>query len=240
MTRLLMVAEMTLRELLRRRAVIALLLLLPLSFYLIRRDHYLGQSVRSLFLGIGWAVSTAALFSAIGARSVEPRLRMAGYRPHELYLGRLGGLWTLGLALTAPFWLLVLVDVPDVRHGAVAVAMLCVVVVAAPFGMLIAALLPRELEGTLLLLTAVALQMIIDPASTVAKLTPFWSSREIGTYAVDHTTGDYLQRGLAHGVTTTVVLLLLVAAISTVRLRQRVSRPEWAASDRTGATSPPA
>lgn len=222
MTRIATVAEMTLREILRRRAVMALLLLLPLSFYLIRRDAYLGQSVRSLFLGIGWAVSTAALFSTVGARSVQPRLRMAGYRPYELYLGRVCGLWTLGLALAVPFWLLVLLDVDDVRHGAVAIAMACVVVVAAPFGMLIGALLPREMEGTLLLLTAVALQMLIDPASTVAKLTPFWSSREIGTYAVDHTAADYLYRGLVHGAVTTVVLLALVSLAASTRLRGRV------------------
>ena len=44
--RLVTVAEMTLRELLRRRGVLLLLLLLPLTFYLIRRDAYLGQSVR--------------------------------------------------------------------------------------------------------------------------------------------------------------------------------------------------
>ena len=52
MRRSLIVAEMTLRELLRRRTVIALLLLLPLAFYLLRRDQYIGQSVRSLFLGV--------------------------------------------------------------------------------------------------------------------------------------------------------------------------------------------
>ena len=38
--RALIVAEMTLREIMRRRGVIALLLLLPLAFYLIRRDQY--------------------------------------------------------------------------------------------------------------------------------------------------------------------------------------------------------
>jgi hypothetical protein len=221
MRRTLTVAEMTLRELLRRRTVIALLLLLPLSFYLIRRDQYVGQSVRSLFLGVGWAVSTAALFSTIGARTLEPRLRMAGYRAHELYLGRLAGLWTLGLLLAIPFLVLVRFDVPGLNYAAVAAAMLCVVVVAAPFGMLIAYLLPREMEGTLLLLTAVALQMIIDPASSVSKVTPFWSSREIGTYAVDHTTRDYLERGLLHGVGMTTLLLALVAAVSSLRLRRR-------------------
>jgi hypothetical protein len=219
--RALTVAEATLRELVRRRTVLALLLLLPLAFYLIRRDQYIGQSVRSLFLGIGWAVSTAALFSTIGARTIEPRLRLAGYRTRELYLGRLGGLWSLGVLLAAPFLLLVRLDAPGLRHGAVAIAMLCVVAVAAPFGVLVGYLFPREMEGTLLLLTVVALQMIIDPATTIARATPFWSSREIGTYAVDHMGRDYLARGALHGVVATVLLVALAAALSAVRLRRR-------------------
>jgi hypothetical protein len=212
---------MTLRELLRRRGVIALLLLLPLAFYLIRRDEFIGQSVRSLFIGIGWAVSTAALFSTIGARSIEPRLRQAGYRTRDLYLGRLGGLWTLGVLLAAPFLLLVRVDTAGLRYGAIWLAMLCCIAIAAPLGMLVGYLLPREMEGTLLLLTAVALQMIIDPATAIAKVTPFWSSREIGTYAVDHMGTDYLVRGGIHGAVATLLMLALVAIVSSARLRRR-------------------
>lgn len=219
--RLLTVAEMTLRELARRRGVILLLLLLPLAFYLIRRDEYVGQSIRSLFIGIGWAVSTAALFSTVGARSIEPRLRLAGYRAHDLYLGRLSGLWILGVLLAAPFLLLVRLDTAGLRYGAISLAMLCCVVIAAPLGMLVGYLLPREMEGTLLLLTAVALQMIIDPATTIAKVTPFWSSREIGTYAVDHMGTDYLVRGSVHGLLATLLMLALVAVVSSIRLRRR-------------------
>lgn len=219
--RLLTVAEMTVRELVRRRGVIALLLLLPLAFYLIRRDQYIGQSIRSLFVGIGWAVSTAALFSTIGARTIEPRLRLAGYRARDLYLGRLCGLWTLGILLAAPFLVLVRLDTAGLRYGAISLAMLCCVAVAAPLGMLVGYLLPREMEGTLLLLTAVALQMIIDPATTIAKATPFWSSREIGTYAVDQMGTDYLIRGGVHGVVVTLLMVVLVAAVSSARLRRR-------------------
>jgi hypothetical protein len=215
------VAEMTLRELGRRRGVLLLLLLLPLGFYLIRRNDYVGQSVRSLFLGISWAVSTAALFTAAAGRSIEPRLRLAGYRSHHLYLGRLAGLWVLGVLLAVPFLGLVAVDAPDVRLGATALGMAFCVAVAAPFGLLIGVLLPRELEGTLLLLTAVALQMTIDPASAAAKFTPFWSSREIGTYAVDHTGADYLSRGTLHGVGFTVGLVAVVAVVVTARQRRR-------------------
>ncbi|MGS2613873.1 hypothetical protein ACVCAH_04965 [Micromonospora sp. LZ34] len=221
MNRLVTVAEMTLRELVRRRGVLLLLLLMPLTFWLIRRDAYIGQSVRSLLLGISWAVSTAALFATGAARELEPRLRLAGYRPHHLYLGRMLGLWALGLAISVPFFLLTVVDAANLRYGGVAVAMLCCVAVAAPFGMLIGAILPRELEGTLLLLTVVAVQMLIDPAGSGAKLTPFWSSREIATWAVDHTDDGYLTRGSLHGLVVTALLVVTVAAVFTVRLRPR-------------------
>jgi len=100
-------------------------------------------------------------------------------------------------------------------------AMLCCVVIAAPLGMLVGYVLPREMEGTLLLLTAVALQMIIDPASRIAKLTPFWSSREIGTYAVDHTGTGYLVRGAVHGAVVILLMLAFVAIASSARLRRR-------------------
>jgi hypothetical protein len=94
------------------------------------------------------------------------------------------------------------------------------VAVAAPFGLLLSALLPRELEGTLVLLV-VGLQMMPDPAGTAARLLPFWFSRELGTYAIDHTDGGYLARGLTDGVAVGVTLTLLVAVVAGIRLRRR-------------------
>ncbi|WP_416901518.1 hypothetical protein [Micromonospora echinospora] len=216
------VAEMALREMLRRRGVLVLLLALPLAFYLVRRGDHVGQSIRFLLLGIAWAVSTAALFASGTSRPIEPRLRLSGYRSHHLYLGRLAAMWTLGLSIAVPFFALVAVDHGDqVRIGAIALAMLLTVAVAAPFGLLIGAAVPRDLEGTLLLLVVVGVQMMIDPADSITRLLPFWSSREIGTYAVDHTGPEYLTRGLAHGVLFGVVATALVAVLATIRLRRR-------------------
>lgn len=82
--------------------------------------------------------------------------------------------------------------------------------------------MPRELEGTLLLLVVVGLQMMIDRADALTRVTPFWSSREIGTYAVDHTGDEYLIRGLVHGVVFTILATALVALLSTLRLRVRL------------------
>lgn len=219
--KLLTVAEMALRELLRRRGVLLLLLALPLVCYLARRDH-VGQSIRFLLLGLAWAVSTAALFASSTSRHIEPRLRLSGYRSHHLYLGRLSAMWLLGLAVSTPFFALIAIDHGgEVRLGALAAALVLAVTVAAPLGLLIGALVPRELEGTLILLVTISLQMMIDPADSITRLTPFWSSREIGTYAVDHTGSEYLIRGLTHGILVTLLATAVVAILSTIRLRSR-------------------
>ncbi|TDC36821.1 hypothetical protein E1211_12335 [Micromonospora sp. 15K316] len=221
MTKILVVAESALRELLRRRSVLVILLLLPLAFYLSRRGDHLGQSIRFVCLGLGWALSTAALFAGSAARGIEPRLRLSGYRSPHLVFGRLLALWTVGVLLSVPYFVLILVDQHDVRYGAIALIMALTVVVAAPFGLLLSAVLPRELEGTLVLLTVVGLQMVMDPADETTRALPFWFSREIGTYAIDHTDGGYLTRGLIQGGTFAAVLTLLVAVAAAVRLRRR-------------------
>jgi hypothetical protein len=219
--KMLVVAEMAVRETARRRSVLLILALLPLAFYLSRRGDHLGQSVRFVCLGIGWALSTAALFAGNAARGIEPRLRLSGYSTADLVAGRLGALWAVGLALATPYLVLIRLDQHDIRFGAVAAIMLLTVAVAAPFGLLLSALLPRELEGTLVLLMVVGLQMIMDPAGTASRVLPFWFSREIGTYAIDHTDDGYLTRGLVHAAVMLAVLLAGAAAASAVRLRRR-------------------
>ncbi|WP_326555071.1 ABC transporter permease [Micromonospora sp. NBC_01813] len=221
MTRVLTVAEMTVREASRRRGVLVILLLFPLFFYLARRGDHAGQSIRFVCLGLGWALSTAALFAGNANRDLEARLRLSGYRPAQLWTGRLLALWAVGLALSVPYFLLVLVDQAGVRHGAIALIMVIMVAVSVPFGLAISAVLPRELEGTLILLTIVGLQMVLDPSSPVARVMPFWFSREIATYAIDHTDSGYLNRGLLHGVIVAVTLIALVALATAIRLRRR-------------------
>jgi hypothetical protein len=220
-TKSLTVAEMALREMLRRRGVLAILLLLPLTFYLSRRGDHLGQSIRFVCLGLGWALSTAALFAGAAGRAIEPRLRLSGYRPHHLYLGRLLALWTVGVGLSVPYFLLIRFDQDNVRYATIAAIMALTVLVAAPFGLALSAVLPRELEGTLILLIVVGLQMMTDPANTASRVLPFWFTRELGTYAVDHTDGGYLQRGLVHGAIAALALTAVVAAAASVRLRRR-------------------
>ena len=221
MTKTLTVAEMALREIGRRRAVLVLLALLPLGFYLSRRDEAYWQSIRFVCLGIGWTLSTAALFAGNGARGIEPRLRLSGYATRQLVLGRLIALWTLGLALSVPYWLLIRLDLNHVRYGAIALILLLTTAVSAPFGLALSTLLPRELEGMLVLLTVVAMQMMLDPDGTAAHALPFWFSREIGTYAVNQVGAGYLLRGLLHAAIVLTALLTALSLSAGIRLRRR-------------------
>lgn len=214
----LVVARMCLREVARRRGVLLLLVSLPLSFYLVRRDQQ-GQSIRMLALGLGWAVSTLALFSSSAARSVDHRLRVAGYRTRQLLLGRMLAIITCGLALAAGYGTLIALDQNVSRLWAIELILVTTVVIAAPLGALVSAFVPGDLEGALALLTVLAVQMLADPAGSVAKVLPFWSTREIGTYAIDFTGTDYLARGLTHFLVTWAILTAAAIALSAVRLR---------------------
>ena len=94
--------------------------------------------------------------------------------------------------------------------------------VAAPLGSLIGAVLPRELEGAFALFSLSAVQMLADPGRLVAKLLPFWSSREIGNYAIDGGGVDLVWRGMAHaGV---VWLLCTAGTLGIFAWRLRVAR----------------
>jgi hypothetical protein len=209
MRKTLIVAEMVARDLLRRRGALALLALVPLAFYLARHDDKVGQSIRFATLGLSWTVSTLALFSGTAAKGAEPRLRIGGYRPGQLYAGRLVALLGIGLALGAAYWALIVVDQDLQRPGALAVLIAVSVVVAAPMGLLIGAVVPRDLE------------FLMDPAKSAARLLPLWSNREIGTYTVDLTDAGYLQRGLLHAALCTLLLVGVTAALTSVRLRRR-------------------
>ncbi|MEU3183994.1 hypothetical protein ABZ707_07250 [Streptomyces sp. NPDC006923] len=220
MTRTVRMAEMTLRELLRRRGVMGLLLVVPLVFYLGRHDQS-GQAIRFASLGVGFAVSTAALFSAAGGREVESRLALSGFRPVHLFLGRSLALGSAGLVISALYTVVILLDQNVPNPSAVAVEMALTTLVAVPLGLLLGLAVPRDLEGALLLISVIGAQMVIDPVKDSAKLLPFWSTREIITYAVDGSASASLSTGVLHAVIVGGLLALASGAVMSVRLRRR-------------------
>ncbi|MEV6346297.1 hypothetical protein [Actinoplanes sp. NPDC051851] len=217
----LVVAGLSAREVGRRRTAVLLVIALPLWFYLVRRDAT-GQSIRMLALGIGWAVSTLTLFVINASRGIDPRLRLAGASVPTLIGGRLTALSGAGLALALGYWSLVGADQEVLRPWAVGLLMALTALIAAPFGSLIGALLPRELEGALALLSVCAVQMLADPAGTTARFLPFWSAREIGTYAIDGGPASMLGHGLLHAAA--VWLLCTAGTLAIFARRLRVAR----------------
>lgn len=174
-----LVALITARELFRRRGAIALALLLPLTFYLARIDAH-WTALRLLSIGLGWAAATLALFTTVSSRSVDRRLAASGASPTALVLGRHTAVLVLGWAISALYTVLVELTIgDDLTHpGAVPVMLLLTVTVSAPFGSLAAVLVPRDLEGALLLLAAMALQLLVDPAAGWTRVLPLWSTRD--------------------------------------------------------------
>ena len=204
-------AEMTLRAVLRRRITVAILVLMPVAFYFATHDT-VGRSVRSLLFGLSWAISTVAFFAAVAGRELEPRLELAGWRWRDLLAGRILGLAAVGLGLTALFGGLVAVD-HDVRSiGAVVASFAVTTAVAIALGSTVGAVLRREMEGTLILFFLAGLQAIVNPFETYARALPFWSSRELGTYAVDGPGQGSLGDGLLHA---TLVIVLCIGIVAT-------------------------
>lgn len=216
--RVLVVARATVVELLRRRLVVVLMVLVPLAFYVARHD-LVGQSIRFVAVGMAWGLSTLAAFAGIAGQAIDPRLRLSGYRAGELLAGRVLGLAGLAVPLAALYAAVVLVDRRPERWAGVLLALALVVVVALPFGLLVAAVLRRPLEAAMVLLVVSGLQMLVDPGDRGAVLLPFWSMREVVTWTVDGTGGEYVVRGLAHAVVVVAVL-----GTGTVLVRARALR----------------
>ena len=193
---------MTVRGIARRRASLALLLALPLLFYLVRHELP-GQSVRFLALGLAWAASTLALFAALAARESEPRLRLNGWS------------W-LALAYLA----LGAVDRQVDRTLAVGLMLAVTACIGVVTGTALGAAVKRELEGALALFIIAGLQFMADPPTLLAHLLPFWSTRELGTWAIDGPDAASLGAAFTHAGATLALGAALTVAL-TARRRPR-------------------
>ena len=165
-----------------------------------------------------------ALFTQVSSRSVDRRLAVSGAPPATLLLGRylavLGLGWIIGLLYSG----LVLITIGDelTHPSAVPVMLLLTATVATPLGSLAAALVPRDLEGALLLLSVMAVQVLVDPSEGWTRVLPLWSTRELASVVVENLgseTADYLRRGLAHGAAMAVLLTTASWAVGVLRLR---------------------
>jgi hypothetical protein len=221
--RWLTVAALQGRDLARRRLVLSVLVGLPLAWYASSAAAGVDYAVGSGTLGVGWCVGATALFTVLGGRSVDPRLVQAGYRPWELLAGRLLMLLGAALALSAFFAaVMVLGSRPD-RPGTVALSIVLIAVVSVGIGLLVAALLPRELEGTLLLIAFVGLQVGIPTA--VAQWMPYYGPLRMTDTSLPPAN---LALMTAHAVGFTALLVVVAGVLWYRRVRLTPEAPRRA------------
>jgi hypothetical protein len=218
-----MIVEMTLRALTRRRVSLALLLALPLLFYVARHDRP-GQSIRFLAIGLAWALSTIALFAALQARGTEPRLRLGGYARRALLGGRVAGLLVVGAALALLYAVLIAIDQQAERTLEVALVLAVTVLTAVAFGTALGAIARREQDGALLLFIVAGLQFIADPPTLLAHVLPYWSTRELATWAVDGADAASFGAAVAHAGATLAAAALVTIWLTSRRLRHNFTR----------------
>ncbi len=221
--RVLMMAEMHGRDLTKRHAALGLLVALPLSFYL----SSMGQGRSAIIaggVGMAFAISGATLFSVLSSGEVDQRLVLGGYRPHELLLGRLLFLAPLGVTVGAGFSLLMGVVSHPTRPWVMFLGVAVVALQSIPFGLAIGAAVPRELEGTLVLIGVVGLQLAASPTSPVARILPFYGPRLLiaaGLKSNGAIAGPLLLT-IAYAIALLVVARLLIARRVGVTRHSRV------------------
>ncbi|MBD0292641.1 MAG: hypothetical protein ICV70_03575 [Jiangellaceae bacterium] len=183
------VAGMHARDLGRRRLALAIVILLPLVFYFSSKlqptdpameERLADDPAADLWIvaagaiGAGWSVAVAALFVMIGSRRADQSLLLAGYQPAELFLGRV--LTVLGLsALLTPLYAVIIAWQSDLDLVTLAGAIALCVVVSVAIGVLAAALVPRDMEGVLVIVGVIGIQMTADAQTWM----PLWGSAEL-------------------------------------------------------------
>jgi len=170
-------AEMHGRDLIRRHAALGLLIALPLSFYLASASS--KGAVSAGGVGMAFAVSGAALFSILSSREVDQRLVLMGYRPVELLLGRLVFLGPLGLAIGGGFSALMAIVSGPAHPWVMALGVAAVAIQSVAFGLAVGAVVPLELEGTLVLIGVIGVQLAVELRSVVSKVLPFYGPRRL-------------------------------------------------------------
>ena len=221
--RTLTAAEMFGRDLARRWLALVLLVALPVVFYLTSRASEGGHAFTAGGLGLSWAIAGASLFTALGARGVDQRLVFDGYRPVELLGARLLLLDAAGVVLSALFAALLIVvsGTPDVSN--LVLALVLVALVAVPLGLVLAVLVPHELEATLLLIGLIGIEMILPSESTTVGALPLGGPQEL----LDRAAGKPHPVAVATALGRSALWIVALTAIGAViwAWRTRVDRP---------------
>jgi hypothetical protein len=164
---------------------------------------------------MAFSIAGASIFAALTARPVDQRLVLAGYRPHELLLGRLLLLEAFGLLVAVLFSAVMALGSGPADPWALAAGVGLVAVTSVPFGLAVGALAPHELEGVLILIGVVGIQLTLQSTQAIAKVLPFWGAQRLINHSIDTT----VSIGAAVPVGLVYAVLLLAAAALIVRRR---------------------
>jgi hypothetical protein len=212
--RILVPALMTGRELTRRRVALGLLTALPLAFYAASAGHA-HHAATSGGISMAFSVAGASIFAALTARPVDRRLVLAGYRPVELLAGRLLLLELFGLVVAAVFSVVMVLGTGPPRPWVLAEGVCLVAVTSVPFGLAVGALVPHELEGVMVLIGVVGIQLTLESTQALAKVLPFWGPERLIEDSIDGS----VPTGAAVPAALLYALALLAAAAYLMRLR---------------------
>ncbi len=177
--RIIRVSEMLGRDLARRRLTLSLIVALPVLFYFVQSGASDGDRLTSGGVGASWAIAGAALFSTLGARTVDQRLVLDGMKPVEILVGRALLLAAGGAALTGVLGVLMWIVTGPAHVGDMALGLVLVVVVAVPLGLTVGAIVPHELEGTLLIIAVIGIEISLGPHSAIVGALPLGGAQRI-------------------------------------------------------------
>ncbi len=199
------------RALLRRHLALVMLAALPGLFFLSVAGQHISSdqdpwTLDVAGIGVAWAVAGGAFFLALSSRRVDQRLRLAGYRPTELVLGRLLFLQAFALVIAAGYSVL-FVTVSSAAAGPLILAVAVTALIGVPLGLALAAVLPRELEGTLALIGVIGVQTSVPSSVAIAPLLPFYGPLEL--IRVAWTSQGAILPSVLHGLLVATVLLVV-------------------------------
>ena len=184
-TRILTVAEMQARDLVRRRLALFLFVAIPVAF----SSATIGGPSDSVFIGgigMAFAIGGTTLFAMLGSRRIDPRLVLAGYRHWELILGRLFLLESSALALVGLFAAYFTLTLHPARPGLMVLGLVLVALVTVPLALALGVVLPRELEGALAIIGIVGIEEALPLASPVGPWLPLYGAARTLGAASDH------------------------------------------------------
>ena len=174
-------------------------------------------------MGVTWGVSTVAFFGVVGNLRKDRRLLVCGYHAWQILLARLGLLVSLSAPL-ALVGMLPYIVISSSRHPEL-VWLACFLAgfVAAGFGLLVGILIPRPMEGLLIVILGTGIGMSLGgDAAKYFFLYPAMQLLWMGRLSPDPWPYSYIAQSLL--VASAFILLALTVWWWRTRLPHRIFR----------------